>query len=203
MTMDWQTAQGFVNEILYGIDGAPDIRDEGIVSRTVDSMINGRYFPGSVAEYAAAIDATLRDGHLAPAVLGNSRRYSEAELLDLLRRLDRELDRRRPWPDPPFVKLDVAQWPSFDSARPIARIDRPAHQVTNLLDRNFDQVPVGGGQLPVLLLRLRTGDVIALVGSVDPRSTSFLLLQRDPGDPTEIVTRFGELTGIHPVSIEG
>jgi hypothetical protein len=50
-------------------------------------------------------------------------------------------------------------------------------------------------KLPVIVLELRSGDVVALMGSVDPRSNTFILLQRDPGDPAAVVERFRECTG--------
>ncbi|MGC9669128.1 hypothetical protein ACNTMW_21545 [Planosporangium sp. 12N6] len=33
------------------------------------------------------------------------------------------------------------------------------------------------------------------MGSVNPRSTTFALMQRDPGDPAELIARFCELGG--------
>ena len=46
----------------------------------------------------------------------------------------------------------------------------------------------------MLILRLRTGEVVALVGSVDPHPTPFALMHRGPGDTAEVVAHFRELT---------
>jgi hypothetical protein len=192
--MDQDRARGVMNQLFYPIDGAPDLSD-ATAARLVDNMIEGRLFSAPVADFAEAIDQTLQAGALHPQTAEVSRRYSEPELLEFLRRVARQLDERRPWPPPRFTKLDVAQWDTFRDATAIARIDRPAHQVNAAVGYPFDDIPAGSGKLPVLIVQLRTGEVVALMGSVDPRSTSFALLQRDPGNPAEVIAHVRDLTG--------
>jgi hypothetical protein len=201
MTMDSTTVRALITEILYGIDRSRDLRDEETLARFADFMINRRYFPGSVEEYAEAINHAVRDGRLPGDTAELSRRFSETELLDFLARLARHLDERRPWPAPAFLKLDAQQWNSFADAKAIARINRPMHQINGILNNAFDQVPVGADKLPVMVLQLRSGDVVALMGSVDPRSTTFALLQRDAGDPAEVIRRFLEVTDFSPEDV--
>lgn len=192
--MDQNQTRGVLNQLLYPIDGAPDLSD-ATAARLVDNMIDGRLFSASVADFAAAIDHTLRAGALDPETAETSRRYTEPELLEFLRRVTRQLDARLPWPVPRFTKLDVSQWDTFGDAPAIARIDRPTHQITGVVGYPFDHVPAGEAKLPVLILRLHTGDVIALMGSVDPRSTSFTLLHRGQDRPGEVIAHFLDLTG--------
>jgi hypothetical protein len=201
MTMDPNVARGLVNQILYGIDRVPDLTDETMVVRCADSLINQRHFLQPVGEYAEAIDYTLREGGLSRDTLEMSRRYSAAELLDFLTRLARHLDERRPWPRPAFLKLDIEQWSSFANAKPIARINRPTHQINGILNNSFDSVSIGAEKLPVMILQLRSGDVVALMESVDPRSAVFVLMQRDPGDPAEVIARFREFTDFSPEDV--
>jgi len=192
--MDQNHVRGVMNQLLYPLDGAPDL-SEATAARLVDNMIEGRLFSAPVEDFAEAIDQTRQAGALHPQTAELSRRYTEPELLEFLGRVARHLDDRRPWPPPRFTKLDVALWNTFGNATPIARINRPTHQINAAVGYPFDAVPAGTGKLPVLLLRLRTGETIALIGSVDPRATSFTLLQRDPGDAAEIITHVRELTG--------
>lgn len=198
--MDPEDVRGVMNQLLYPIDGAPDLSD-ATVARQVDNLVDGRLFSTPVADFAEAIDETLRAGALHPQTAEMSRRFSEPELLDFLRRVARQLEDRRPWPPPRFAKLDVEQWDSFRDANAIARIDRPMHQINGAVGYAFDEVPTGAGKLPVLILTLRTGEVIALMGSVDPRSTSFVLLHRDPGSAAEVIDHFRELTRLRAEDI--
>jgi hypothetical protein len=198
--MDPDLARGVMNQLFYPIDGAPDLGDATAV-RLVDNMIEGRLFSATVAEFAAAVDRTLRDGALHPQTAEVSRRYSEAELLEFLRRVARQLDERRPWPPPRFDKLDLVHWETFGHAAPIARIDKPEHQLSAAVGYSFDEVPTGNGKLPVLILQLRTGEVVALMGSVDRRSTSFALLRRGPEDPAEVIAHLRDLTGFSPEEV--
>jgi len=192
--MDQDLARGVMNQLFYPIDGAPDLGD-ATAARLVDNMIEGGLFAATVAEFAAAVDQTLRDGALHPQTAEVSRRYSAAELLEFLRRVARQLDERRPWPPPRFDKLDVVHWQTFGQAAPIARIDVPEHQVNAAVGHPFDEVPTGNGKLPVLILQLRTGEVVALMGSVDPRSASFALLRRGTEDPAAVIAHLRELAG--------
>ncbi len=196
--MDASMTRGLVNQVLYGIDRVRDLGDETMVARCADSIIDQRHFRRPVGEYAEAIGSTLRAGRLPVPASELSRRYDEEELLGFLARLAQRLDALRPWPRPAFRRLDVAEWDGFVDATLIARIERPMHQITGVLNRSFDSVPLGDRKLPVLILELRTGDVVALMGSVEPATTHAVLLQRDPGDPAETIGRFVECTGFAP-----
>jgi hypothetical protein len=192
--MDPNSVRGLVNQILYGVDQVAQLTDE-LVKACADSILDRRHFSHPVEEYAEAIARTIQEGRLDPQSIDMSRRHSEAAILDFLGRLDRHLAERRPWPRPPFLKRDVGEWASFADARPIARIVRPTHQINGILNNSFDEVPAGAGKLPVIILELRSGEVVALLGSADPRSTTFYLLPRDPADPTQLIERFREFTG--------
>jgi hypothetical protein len=194
--VDQDHARGVLNQLFYPIDGAGDLSD-ATAARLAGNLIDGRLFSASVADFAAAIDQTLRLGVLHPQTAGMSRRYAEPELLEFLGRVARTLDERRPWPPPKLTKLDAAEWPTFAAATPIARIDRPMNQLTGAVGHRFDELPAAA----VLILHLRTGETVALLGSPDPRSSSFALLQRDPGDPAETIAHFQELTGLHATDI--
>jgi hypothetical protein len=194
VTVDLNETRGIMNQLLYPIDGAPDLSD-ATAAHLVDNMIDGRHFAAGVTDLAAAVDQVLQAGAVHPQTVEASRRYSEPELLEFLRRVKQKLDERRPWPPPRFTKLDVSQWDTFGDAAVVARVNRPMYVLNGAIKHRFDDVPVGDGKLPVLVLRLRTGEVVALMGSVDPRSTSFTLLHRGPGDRAEVVSHFRELTG--------
>ncbi|MGC9669127.1 hypothetical protein ACNTMW_21540 [Planosporangium sp. 12N6] len=134
----------------------PDLSDETVVRRAADDLINQISFLHPVDEFYKAITLTVREGRLSPTALEIAgERHNEAEILRFLARLAQHLDQLRPWPAPAFPKLDVDAWNSFRDAKPIARIDRPMHQINGLLNNSFDTVPLGAEKLPVMVLRLR------------------------------------------------
>jgi hypothetical protein len=195
VTVDLEKTRGVMNQLLYPIDGAPDLSD-ATAARMVSTMIDGRLFRTPVAVFAAAIGHVLEAGALHPQTAGMSRRHTEAELLDYLRRVAHQLEERKPWPPPLLTKLDVSQWPTFGNATVIARIDRPMHAVKGAIREQFDEVPTADGNLRVVILQLRTGEVVALLGS-----TSFVLLHRGSGDPAEVLAHFREATTFRPEDI--
>ena len=89
--MDPEDVRGVMNQLLYPIDGARDLSD-ATVERLVDNLMEGRLFSTPVADFAEAIDHTLRAGALHPQTAEMSRRFSEPDLLDFLRRVARRLD---------------------------------------------------------------------------------------------------------------
>ncbi|MBU2670228.1 hypothetical protein KOI35_42680 [Actinoplanes bogorensis] len=200
MTMDPDETRGVMNQLLYPIDGAPDLSD-ATAARMVDNLIDGRLFASPVASFAEAIDSTVRAGSLHPEAAEMSRRFSSAELLDFVRRVGSLLEERRPWPPPKFTKLDVSAWSSFGQAPVIAQVNRPTLQLTGAVGFSFDQVPAGEGKLPVLVLRLRTGEEVALMGSVDPRSSTFALLYGGTSAPADVIASFLELSRLRPADI--
>nr|WP_221383000.1 hypothetical protein [Actinoplanes polyasparticus] len=200
MSMDPGDVRGLMNQLLYPIDGAPDLSD-AMAARMVDNLIDGRLFAHPPAVYAEAMDHTLSRGALHPETAEMSRRFTEPDLVDFLRRVRQLLEERRPWPPPKFRKIDVAEWPSFGDAAVIAQVNRPTLQLTGAVGFPFDHIPAGEGKLPVLILQLRTGEVIALMGSVDPRSTTFALLLRGSDDATAAITHFQQLSGLRPTDI--
>jgi hypothetical protein len=85
-----------INQVLYAVDFVPDLSDEAVIARFADSIINQRNFVQPPEQYAEAIDAVLRDGHLPEQEHPASEFYSEPELLDFLRRLAARIPHRSP-----------------------------------------------------------------------------------------------------------
>lgn len=196
--MDRNEIRGRINMILYGIDAARGLGDDS-AARLAGKIIDQNDFNGPVERYAQAIKSTLEIGALHPQNREMSRRYSEQELLGFLTRLDRHLDARRPWPAPPFTRLPAEQWSRFTAATPIAEIHQPAYQITERLGESFTEVATAAGEhLLVLVLKLRTGQVVALAGGADSGHPVFGVFQRDPADPVEVIARFREFAGLSP-----
>ena len=131
-----------------------------------------------------------------------SRRFSEAEQLAFLAGLHERLEQRKPWPRPAFVKIPVQGWDDLGDLAAIARINRPMFALRGVFNTGFDRVEAGGGTLPVLLLELRNGQTVAVIGSVDPRSTVFTLMRRGADDPASVIAHFLEVTGLKSEYVE-
>lgn len=198
--MDSKTADGLVNEVLYGIDKVKDLGSDEVLARYADSLINQRNFLSPVSEYAEAVGRAVRAGRLPYPAEELSRRFARAELLDFLARLASCLDELRPWPAPAFLKLDIGEWDTFARAKAIARIHCPAMEISGILNRSFDSVPLAPGKMAVIILRLRTGEVVAIT-SADPRSTVFTLLHRGTGNPHEVIEHLLAMTRFSPEEI--
>jgi hypothetical protein len=196
MTMDAFTVSGVVTEILYSIDKVSDLNDPETQERLVTFMINRRSFPRGIEEYDEAIEQVLRDGRIPPRALGFSIRDSEEEQLQFLRTVHDRMEARKPWPPPAFVKIPVQTWDEMELSKAIAQVNRPKHRLEGVLHESFDNVPIGDDTIPVMFLQLRSGDRVALIGSVDPRSLVFTLMRQGDGDLTALIAHFSEMTRI-------
>lgn len=177
-TFPWR---GYVNQITYGADLRAPVGDD-LVERLATELIRRRYFTGRAEDYYAAAAAALASGER----LAFTDDQDEAATRDLLARLVPALDRRRPWPEPAFVEQGIDRWDELRNAPVVAWVPLPYHDVEGLLNRGFYAV----GQVMVLVLRLRTGQTVALrsgPGGLD-------LLTFADGGPA--VAAFRELTGL-------
>jgi len=192
--------RGTLNQILYLTNYSRDLTAEDAAS-FAGRMIEYDFFPDGPAVYREALAQALA----APAVLSEQAvptPHTEATLREFLGKLAAELDARKPWPSPHYRMLDVGQWATFGQARAIARIGWSPVSIGNHLRSLFDNVQVGDVSLPVLVFRIGSGEVLALLGSADPKVHSVTLYQRDPGDPAQVIAHFCELTGFDPVEVE-
>jgi hypothetical protein len=191
-TVDEQQWRGTVNQILYLTNYARELSDED-VEKFVGRMIEYDFFPSGPAAYREALAYVLASGEiLTPTAVPT--RHEEGPIRDFLTRVAAELDKRRPWPEPAMRKLDVTEWPAFAAAKTVAHIDAVPSTVGERLRNQFDEVPVGELKLPVLIVQLRTGEKVALMGSTDPKSRGVTLLALD-GDPEDVIAHFSEFTG--------
>ena len=119
--------------------------------------------------------------------------HDEEDVRGFLTRVVCRLDALRPWPELPFLRLDVARWQTFTDARPIARIHLRYVKVQERLHAIFDGVEDGR---EVVLLRLKSGAEVALVTPWGDESDDVAILQRDRRRaPRHVLAEFLGATG--------
>ncbi|MFD5095248.1 hypothetical protein ACFWMR_31920 [Amycolatopsis thailandensis] len=185
MKFPWR---GYVNQLTH----TADLRhraDDGFVERIADELIRQRFFTLPVGDYHRAATAALASGE---RIAGEQ--DDEAVTRDFLVRLVQALDDRGPWPEPPYSTSGTGEWATLRDAPTIARVPLTDRQIEASLNRVFAEEPPGVGDVRVLVLRLRTGQQIALRASRPFREPGVDLLTYD--DPVSTVAAFGELTGI-------
>ncbi len=186
--------RGTLNQLLYVLEYYPAPEDAAI-DAIAENMVERRIVPNGPEEYRQAYAQALQ----APQLLGTQSLQSvhdEASLRDIIARLLPRLDVRRPWPDERFVKLQSAQWPYAD-APTTAVIRTTRGLVEERIWQVFDYVGVAGARTPVIVLRQRTGEVVALIASTGPRpqDRSTVALRVLHGGATSALASFMELTG--------
>ncbi|CAN5640635.1 hypothetical protein BH09ACT7_BH09ACT7_25230 [soil metagenome] len=189
MTSDWQ---GPINQLLYGLTFTREITDE-VVAGFADAAVNYTGLGLGPEVYYRAIQEALASG-TDPVGANQLPQLEHAEVIGYLRALAARLEELRPWPEPNFRRLDVSNWSAFERAVPIARLDASMLVVRNTLKTSFD--PIGNSQPGsyVLMLRLRTGETVALRGTYD-RGDKVTLLADATGDPAEVIEHFVSATG--------
>jgi hypothetical protein len=180
--------RGYVNQITYGTDLRAPV-DDSLLSRLADELIRQRYFRDPVETYyQAAIDALQSSESVR---LDDDQ--DEGAVRDLLNRLLRELDERRPWPEPPFRSLPIDVWQVLQDAPVIGRLSAYPMDVQARLYRSFSGGESSSPESRVIVLRLRSGQEVGLRAAsfsephVDMYSTS---------DPESTRAAFQDLTGL-------
>lgn len=193
--MDDNDVSGLMTLFLYGIDKAPDL-GPSIVDLMADDLINQLHYRQPVQDYFEAFAEVLRRGQVPAHAMEGVERYSQAEVLDFLQRLYAKLDQQRPWPKPRFTRCDISEWPSFAHAKGIARIAALPSIIEGAFRSDFSKIPTGAGDLPVMIIELRTGQKIAIMGTTERGATTFTVLTTDTADPAATITAIQELTGL-------
>ncbi|GAA2075632.1 hypothetical protein GCM10009780_10000 [Actinomadura alba] len=171
---------------------------EAVVERITRALLREPLLDLTEAEEYQAITEALRSG--SALTEPGTQAHGEREFRDFLRRLLRGMDAARPWPEPPFRTLGEARWTGFVAPVPLLRVHMDHVRTQDRLHRVFRRVDDGGRRLILLILRLRSGDEVALVTPWWPGSDDVAVLRRDrrrrPAD--DAVEEFLTATGIRP-----
>lgn len=180
-----------------------DLSGAEIVADAAQDLIDRISYAATVSEFYPALAESVAAGTLPGEALELAGGFDAAQILDFFARLVTELDRLRPWPDPALVSVDPATWPSMGSSVPIGWVDLPIDDLEWAVKAPFgDVIP---DEPPMLVLRLRDGRVVALVGDEDPEPAQFVLLlpdQAEQRDAAEVIAYLARYAGLR-VETEG
>jgi len=189
MTEDWR---GPINQILFGLIFTHEITDE-VVEWNANSAIRRESLDLGPGIYCRAIGDALSSGEQLDG-LGQVPQFSQEEIADFLEALASRLDSMRPWPEPPFRVLDSNPWRSFRDAVKIAELDVPLLYLSNVFRSPFQPIEDHKGKY-FLMVTVRTGETVALVGSYE-RGERVSVLSEEAEDPDTVVNHFLQATGI-------
>jgi hypothetical protein len=192
VTQDWRDA---INEILVGLTYTEEITDE-TVRWNADSAVHYTTLTFGPGAYYQAITEALASGESLDG-LGQLPQFDQAQIAGFLRALADRLDALRPWPEPQFRQLEVDTWTAHRHAVPIARLNASIREVTDVLQKGFR--PAGDAEpgMQVLMLKLATGEIVALLGSYG-RDDDVTLSTDAVGDPATVIEHFTAATGFPP-----
>jgi hypothetical protein len=187
--------RGILNHLLYVVQFDRELSD-ATIDEIAEKMVVRRGLTAGPEVYYQALSQALHAEYLVgPQSIPMAIQHDDSMLRDVIARLLPRLDARRPWPAARFIQLPVGDWP-WEQAPTVATIRAGFHDVMGRTWHIFDSVRDDGVLTNVMVLRQRTGEVIALVVAgprpADRGSTSFRVLE---GEPAEALASFMELTG--------
>ncbi|MFI5779329.1 hypothetical protein [Nocardia sp. NPDC051570] len=192
-----------ITDFCASASAAADLTEAGLVARAADDLIDRISYIATVAEFHAVFVRAVTTAALPPAAASAAQPHSETTILAFLRQLLAELERRRPWPRPALMPADPEDWPSSGSGLPIAWLRLPLPLVERAVKASFDTTSETG--MPLLVLRLRSGRLVALIGDQGIEPSRFLVLLPDiegQPDPAEVIDFLARYTGL-PLETEG
>jgi hypothetical protein len=161
-----------------------------------DAAVNYTVLGDGPKVYYEAIQEALTSGERLDG-LGQLPQFDQAQIAGFLRALANRLDALRPWPEPKFLRLEASAWATFANAVPIARLDASILRVRKIVRGVFEPAGDAPPRRCVLMLKLATGETVALLGSHGPQEKITLLTDaRD--NPAEAVEHFIEATDLPP-----
>ncbi|MEV6562784.1 hypothetical protein AB0M22_44190 [Nocardia sp. NPDC051756] len=156
-----------------------------IVAAAAQDLIDRTSYLATVSEFYAELTQVVATGMVPDLAVDLAGKFDAPQIIDFVERLVAELDRRRPWPDPALVPVDPATWPSIGSSRPIGWLEITIADLEWAVKAPFGDVP--DDEQAFLVLRLRSGQLVALVGEDEPNPARFLVLLPDLDDQQHAV----------------
>jgi hypothetical protein len=189
-----QSWQGVNGGVLYSVQFARQL-DGATVDRIARWLLSRPLWDlTQQQEYDALADALRSDAQLTEFI---PERHTEEAYRDFLRRLLARLDEARPWPELPFQVLGMSHWENFAGARAAARIGLSVKKIQERFGRVMVKLTLDGSDRNVLMLRLRSGDEVALVNPWWPGSTDTTVLKRGHASSAEqMIAEFINGTGL-------
>ncbi len=187
MAKNWREV---IDAVLYGLMYTDEITAE-TVEWNADRAVRYIYFDLGPEVYYRAIHDGLESGEAF-----NRRwvpQFTQEQVAAFLRAMAARLDEMRPWPEPACRRLDDDMWSEFGHAVPIALLDDSIAGVMGTLQQAFGRTG-DGSKNEVLMLRLQTGEAVALLGS-HVSDDPVTLLTDAGGDPEEVIKHFVTATG--------
>jgi hypothetical protein len=195
MTQHWRDA---INEILFGLTYTDEITDE-LVRWNADSAVHYTTLTRGPEVYYQAIAEALASGKPLDG-LRQLPQFNQAQIAGFLGALADRLDALRPWPEPQFRQLEVDAWTALRHAVPIARLNASVREVTDVLQKGFRPAGDADPGMQVLMLKLITGETVALLGSYS-RGDDVTLYTDSAADPTTVIEHFTAATGFPPEKV--
>ncbi|MQA86276.1 MAG: hypothetical protein GEV03_16985 [Streptosporangiales bacterium] len=185
-----QPARVVIGTLLYTVK-FEDL-DDTLVDRRARALIEEPLVDLTAAdEYQAIVEAlqssaTLTDVIKLPDPCRD--RHSEQGFRDFLSRLLARMDTLRPWPEAPHRPLDGSPWESAKSLWVIGRISMDYVDAQRRLNYVFRAGTQGDRKVHLVILKLRSGDELALVAPWWPDSDHVAVLSRErPWRPRELL----------------
>jgi hypothetical protein len=174
---------GMLEAILYCLQFSRELGDEE-VERISRMILEQPFYDLTTAEQyagieaAIAVDAWEKDLSWQP--------HDEPSVRNFLRRLLERLDVLRPWQEPPFRSLGLGRWQEFEHGTLLAHVQlySPAQ---DQMHARLRTVPEDQHRLRALVLRLRSGDEVALMAPPLPNGDDAVLMAVPPHRPAQMV----------------
>ena len=193
--MDKAQCRTVLNQILYALAYVKP-GDYATYAGLTQAMLDRRQLCDGPGIYYEAISRGLEAEDLLREA-ATPAHFSAANLRTLLEMLRDELDLTRPWRQAPFVWRTIHEAEGFADAPAIARIHRGPVAVAERLWHDFETTLVNGVPTPVLVVQLRSGELVALVADTGngPPAVTVRLVKGDPATAFRqfrVLSRFGD-----------
>ncbi|MFD8247876.1 hypothetical protein [Nocardia sp. NPDC059691] len=174
-----------------------DLSAAEVVGAAAEDLIDRVSYAQTVEEFYPALAQAVSAQTVPDPAVEAADGVDRDEILGFFARLLAELDRRRPWPGPVTVAVDPRTWPTPGSSRLIGWLDIGISALEWAVKAGFAAVP--DDDQAVLVLRLRSGQLIALVGEQDPDPARFMVLLPDldgQQDPVAVIAYLSRYAGL-------
>ena len=189
--------RGAVNGVLYGAQFQEELTSD-LAARIAPGLIQKPLAGLTAEQQLTALSAAAESGNGLTDLIPEA--HSEEDFRAFLWLVIDQMEKLRPWPEPPYTEVNTTQWSDFTDPVLIARLPMNAAEAEEEVGTIFWRLEDIGKRAAVL--QLKSGTVIALVARWWPESNTLALLTQGQQDPEAVVAELIEATSLTTDDIE-
>lgn len=189
--------RGAVNGVLYGAQFQEELTSD-LAARVAPGLIQKPLAGLTAEQQLTALSTAAESGNGLTNLIPEA--HSEDDFRTFLWLVIDQMEKLRPWPEPPYTEVNITQWSDFTEPVLIARFPKSTPKAERKLGTIFWRLEDIGKRAAVL--QLTSSAMVAFVDRWWPESNAIAIVTDGQRDPEAVIAELIEATSLTADDIE-